>query len=84
MGCLPNIPFPKSYEIANEFTMSSRFMNPFWKLQRALKIGSEAAVVKSAKEVAGFNYSVIKPRRTDSIMSTKDFGNGRRSAKSRK
>lgn len=71
---LPVIPFAKAFETTNEVT-SSRFMNPFWKLTRALNIGSEAAVAKSAKEVDDFTYSVIKTRKAD-LMSMKDFGRG--------
>ncbi|KAG0607846.1 hypothetical protein M758_8G059500 [Ceratodon purpureus] len=72
---LPDIPFAKAFEITNEVT-SSRFMNPFWKLQRALKIGSEAVVIKSAKEVDDFTYSVIKARKAEMMSSTKGFGKG--------
>lgn len=66
---LPDIPFAQAFEITNEVT-SSRFFNPLWKLQRAFNVGSEAAVVKSAKEVDDFIFSVIKARKAE-MMSTK-------------
>ena len=67
---LPDIPFAKAFEITNEVT-SSRFFNPFWKLQRAFKVGAEAAVVKSAKEVDDFTYRVIKTRKADMMSMRK-------------
>jgi len=67
---LPDLPFAKAFDITNEFA-SKRFMNPFWKLQRALNVGNEAVLVTSAKEMNEFIYSVIKVRKSELSVNTK-------------
>jgi len=66
---LPDTPFAGAFATTNEIA-SSRFMNPFWKLQRVLNVGSEATVAKSAKVVDDFIYGVIKARKTESGLQT--------------
>ncbi|KAH8942501.1 hypothetical protein BDL97_14G103200 [Sphagnum fallax] len=61
---LPDIPFAKAFETTNEI-VSHRFMDPWWKLKRFFKVGTEATVVKSAKEVDDFTYNVIRTRRAE-------------------
>lgn len=45
---LPITPFAEAFAETNEIA-SSRFFRPFWKLQRLLNVGPEAALAKSAK-----------------------------------
>jgi len=66
---LPDTPFAEAFATTNEIA-SSRFMNPFWKLQRVLNVGSESTVAKSAKVVDDFIYGVIKARKTESGLQT--------------
>jgi len=61
---LPDIPFAKAFETTNEI-VSHRFMDPWWKLKRFFKVGTEATVVKSAKEADDFTYNVIRTRRAE-------------------
>jgi len=70
---LPEVPFAKAFDLTNEVT-SKRFLNPFWKLQRAFKVGNEAAVVASAKVVNDFTFNVIKARKSELTVSTKGLG----------
>jgi len=67
---LPDLPFAKAFAFTNEVT-TKRFMNPFWKLQRALNVGNEAAVAASAKEMNDFIYSVMKVRKSELTVNTK-------------
>lgn len=62
---LPDTPFAEAFSVTNEIA-SSRFMNPFWKLQRVLNVGSEATIAKSAKVVDDFIYGVMEARRGES------------------
>lgn len=61
---LPDIPFAKAFEVTNEIT-SSRFLDPWWKLKRFFGLGSEATVLRSAKEVDDFTYNVIRTRKAE-------------------
>lgn len=65
---LPNTPFTEAFSDTNEIA-SSRFFRPFWKLQRLLNVGPEAALAKSAKVVDDFIYGVLDARKADSQLS---------------
>jgi hypothetical protein len=65
---LPEIPFAEAFALTNEIA-SSRFMNPFWKMQRLLKVGSEATIAKSAKVVDDFIYGVMKARNAENLQN---------------
>lgn len=69
---LPNIPFAQAFEITNEIT-SSRLINPIWKLNRALKIGSERVLLQSAKDVDEFIYGVIEAKKAEMANSKTDL-----------
>ncbi|KAG0557537.1 hypothetical protein KC19_11G138100 [Ceratodon purpureus] len=66
---LPDIPFADAFALTNEIA-SSRFMNPFWKLQRVLNVGSEATIAKSAKVVDDFIYDVMKARNAENLQNS--------------
>lgn len=73
---LPNIPFAQAFEITNEIT-SSRLINPIWKLNRALKIGSERVLLQSAKDVDEFIYGVIEAKKAEMANSKTDLLSGK-------
>lgn len=66
---LPDTPFAEAFSVTNEIA-SSRFMNPFWKLQRLLNVGSEATIAKSAKVVDDFIYGVIEARKAEGLQDS--------------
>ncbi|KAL5727886.1 hypothetical protein ACHQM5_001030 [Ranunculus cassubicifolius] len=54
--------FTKSFDEANVLTYC-RYVNPFWKVQRFLNIGTEAKLKKHIKEVDDFVFPVIRSKR---------------------
>lgn len=68
---LPNTPFAEAFAETNEIA-SSRFFRPFWKLQRLLNVGPEAALAKSAEVVDDFIYGVLEARKADSQILDKN------------
>ena len=66
---LPYSPFADAFSLTNEIA-SSRFMNPFWKLQRAFNIGSEARIAQSSKVVDDFIYGVIEARKSQHFQDS--------------
>ncbi len=61
---LPTIRFAKALETTNEI-VTTRFVDPLWKLKQFLNVSSEATVVQSAKEIDDFVYNVIRTRRIE-------------------
>ncbi|MCL7028276.1 hypothetical protein MKW94_014140 [Papaver nudicaule] len=58
---LPDNRFAKAFDQATG-VCSFRFSNPFWKLQRFLKVGSEAVFVRSIQDIDEFTNSLIHKR----------------------
>ncbi|OMO80509.1 Cytochrome P450 [Corchorus olitorius] len=54
--------FMKAFDDSNELTYW-RYVDPFWKLKRALNIGSEYALKKNIKIIDNFVHNVIKTKR---------------------
>lgn len=66
--------FAAAFDDASEFTLL-RYVNAFWKAQRFLGVGSEAALKKRVKVVDEFVYKRIRERAqelSDSKMATED------------
>jgi hypothetical protein len=61
---LPTIPFAKAFKTTKEI-VTTRFVDPLWKLKQFLNVSSEATVVQSAKEIDDFVYNVIRTRRSE-------------------
>ncbi|KAH8952949.1 hypothetical protein BDL97_09G111900 [Sphagnum fallax] len=61
---LPTIPFAKAFKTTNEI-VTTRFVDPLWKLKQFLNVSSEATVVQSAEEIDDFVYNVIHTRRSE-------------------
>ena len=66
---LPEVPFAKAFDIANE-AVTYRFFDPFWPLKRYLDIGFEAKLARSVKVVDDFTYTVIQTRRAELEVSS--------------
>ncbi|RZC81528.1 hypothetical protein C5167_044092 [Papaver somniferum] len=56
--------FAKAFDQATS-TVSSRFENPLWKLQRFLNVGGEALFVQSIQVIDEFTYSLIHKRKAE-------------------
>ncbi|OMP00539.1 Cytochrome P450 [Corchorus olitorius] len=54
--------FMKAFDDANEF-LYMRFIDPFWKLKRALNMGAEASLKKNIKIIDDFLHSVISTKK---------------------
>ncbi|KAK6260789.1 hypothetical protein SCA6_015263 [Theobroma cacao] len=54
--------FVKAFDDANELVYM-RYMDPFWKLKRALNIGSEASLKKNIKVIDNFIHNVISTKK---------------------
>jgi cytochrome P450 len=66
--------FAAAFDDASEFTLL-RYVNAFWKAQRFLGVGSEAALKKRVKVVDEFVYKRIRERAqelSDSKLATED------------
>ncbi|KAI3837788.1 hypothetical protein MKX03_017179 [Papaver bracteatum] len=56
--------FAKAFDQATS-TVSSRFENPFWRLQRFFNVGCEALFVQSIQVIDEFTYSLIHKRKAE-------------------
>ncbi|OMP00540.1 Cytochrome P450 [Corchorus olitorius] len=59
--------FMKAFDDSNEM-IYWRYVDPFWKLKRALNIGSEAALRKNIKLIDDFVQNVIKTKKNLSAL----------------
>ncbi|CAM6110924.1 unnamed protein product [Calypogeia fissa] len=68
LGCLssslPAVRFAAAFDRANELSFH-RFMDPWWKLKRILKIGEEKELDNCLKVIDSFSYDVIRRRREE-------------------
>ncbi|EOX96171.1 Cytochrome P450, family 704, subfamily A, polypeptide 2, putative [Theobroma cacao] len=54
--------FVKAFDDANELVYM-RYIDPFWKLKRALNIGSEASLKKNIKVIDNFIHNIISTKK---------------------
>lgn len=64
---LPNVPFGKCFDEANYISFH-RFIDPLWKLKRALNIGSESTLKECVKVLDDFTYGVISEKRRNTTF----------------
>ncbi len=68
IGCLspslPEVPFAKAFDECNRLVIR-RYIDIFWKIKRALNIGTEAQLRKNIQVMDSFLYKVIETRRAD-------------------
>lgn len=68
LGCispsLPDMPFAMAFDEA-QWLIARRMVNPFFKIERALNIGSERRFRKAITVVNEFAYDVIRKRRME-------------------
>ncbi|KAJ1687124.1 hypothetical protein LUZ63_018514 [Rhynchospora breviuscula] len=63
----PNLPcnsFAQAFDAAN-IIVTLRFIDPFWRLKRFFRIGSEALLEQSIKIIDEFTYGVIHKRKAE-------------------
>nr|XP_029119641.1 cytochrome P450 704B1 [Elaeis guineensis] len=63
----PNLPdnsFAQAFDAAN-IIVTLRFIDPFWRIKRFLRTGSEALLEQSIKVVDEFTYDVIRKRKAE-------------------
>lgn len=61
---LPDNTFALAFDAAN-IIVTLRFFDPFWKIKRYLRIGSEALLQQSIKIVDKFTYGMITKRKAE-------------------
>ncbi|XP_078429598.1 cytochrome P450, family 704, subfamily B, polypeptide 1 isoform X1 [Wolffia australiana] len=61
---LPENKFASAFDAAN-IIVTLRFIDPFWKVKRLLRVGSEALLSRSIKIVDSFTYDVIRKRKAE-------------------
>ncbi|KAI3936542.1 hypothetical protein MKW92_045642 [Papaver armeniacum] len=61
---LTNSGFAKAFDQATS-TVSSRFENPLWRLQRFFNVGCEALFVQSIQVIDDFTYNLINKRKVE-------------------
>ncbi|KAL2622214.1 hypothetical protein R1flu_002419 [Riccia fluitans] len=75
LGCLspslPDVPFAKHFDLANELSFS-RYLDPLWKFKKFLNIGNEKCLRKCVEGVDAFSYNIINQRRIDLEACKKD------------
>ncbi|KAJ7528430.1 hypothetical protein O6H91_15G003300 [Diphasiastrum complanatum] len=68
VGCLspllPKVPFATAFDEANELVIK-RYIDVFWKLKRALNVGSEARLRQCVQVIDSFLYKVIETRKVE-------------------
>jgi cytochrome P450 len=66
---LPRVPFAQCFEEANYISFH-RFIDPLWKVKRALNLGSEKTLKECVKTLDDFTYGVIGKKRQQIASST--------------
>lgn len=61
---LPDNSFAQAFDAAN-IIVTLRFIDPFWRIKRFLRTGSEALLEQSIKVVDEFTYYVIRKRKAE-------------------
>jgi long-chain fatty acid omega-monooxygenase len=72
----PNLPcnsFAQAFDAAN-IIVTLRFIDPFWRIKRLLRIGSEALLEQSIKIIDEFTYGMIHKRKAE-IEKARSTGN---------
>ncbi|KAJ3687358.1 hypothetical protein LUZ61_016522 [Rhynchospora tenuis] len=72
----PNLPcnsFAQAFDAAN-MIVTLRFIDPFWRLKRFFRIGSEALLEQSIKIIDEFTYGMIQKRKAE-IKQAQSPGN---------
>ncbi|CAL5020999.1 unnamed protein product [Urochloa decumbens] len=73
-GCLaeglPDVPFAQAFERATELSLARFVTPPFvWKAKRALRVGSESALVEATRAVRGFAERTVAERRKTGTLA---------------
>ncbi|OVA08970.1 Cytochrome P450 [Macleaya cordata] len=61
---LPRNRFAEAFDTANSI-ITFRFIDPFWRIKRFLKVGSEAILDQSIQVINEFTYSMIQKRKVE-------------------
>ena len=61
---LPENKFASAFDAAN-IIVTLRFIDPFWRVKKLLKVGSEAQLSHSIQIVDDFTYDVIRKRKAE-------------------
>ncbi|CAA6658744.1 unnamed protein product [Spirodela intermedia] len=70
---LPENQFASAFDAAN-IIVTLRFIDPFWRVKRLMRMGSEALLCRSIKIVDGFTYDVIRKRKAEIERAHKEAG----------
>lgn len=70
---LPENSFAKAFDAAN-LILTRRFFDPFWKIRKFFKIGSESQLKKCVEVIDDFTYSIIRRQKSE-IHSSNNMNN---------
>lgn len=69
---LPENRFAQAFDAANVI-VTLRFIDPFWRIKRFLRIGQEALLEQSIKTIDEFTYGIIQKRKAEMKLSQAKF-----------